>query len=202
MNNDDTPLAGIAEVRDASRLVVSLRKDPLVRASLRAFTSSSFAKIDVPATLQEIRSLPSLCEMPAFNLEGTDGLVASAEWRVRCRNDRVRIVAILSDLRESLNRVKRMIRLLRPHLREKLEGQPAKAADEVIAVALDPIYSSIEDFRDAMTTCEEALAMVDETRSTIDALFYLHKQNVFMTGNSDDPEKSPRFVKQNRNRHG
>lgn len=188
-------MSAIATALNASASVRAVRTDPVVTAVVKSFLGRSGLHADVDAIRAEVRSFRSLQALPVFNLEGTDGLETAAEWRVICRNDRVRCVILTDDLRDITGRVKRMMRVLKPHLREILLAQPAKAADEIIAVALDPIVSSLEDYKDLMATISEAINMIDETRTTIDALFHLHKQHVFITAATNDPEKESAFKK-------
>lgn len=185
----DATMTAIATALNVSASVREVKNDPVVSAVVKSFLGRSALHADVDATRAEIRAFRSLQALPTFNMEGTDGLEAAAEWRVVCRNDRVRCLALMDDLRDITGRVKRMMRVLKPHLREILSAQPAKAADEIIAVALDPIFSSLEDYKDLMVSLSEAIDMIDETRSTLDALFNLHKQHVFITAATYDPEK-------------
>ena len=185
----DEKMSAIAGAINASKAVRDVKTDGIVSAVMKGFTSRNSFHVDTDALLQEMRNFRSCKPLPNFQLEGSDSLATATEWRVLCRNDRARCIAIMDDLRDASGRVKRMFRILKPHLREVLHDQAAKAADEIIAVALDPMFSTLEDYKDLMTTCSEAIGTIDDTHRTLDALFSLHKQHVFLTGATIDPEK-------------
>lgn len=189
MTDKEEKMSAIAGVMDASLKVRTIRTDPNIAAMLANFVKRSNLHIDLRKTLDSMRALKSVASMPVFEIEGTDALASAAEWRIQARNDRAFCIGQLRDLRELNARVKRMMRVMRPYLRELLDDVSIKAADEIISVALDPIFTTLETYQEAIDAIKDTMTVIDDTADTISAWFNVHKQHVFLTRNTHDPEE-------------
>ena len=189
----------VQSVMSETAMVRSVRENENVAVALAAFKKNTIYFVNYEAIRSELQVMRSQEIMKGLMIEGTGGIEDANNLRTACRNDRVRCMEILRNIRALRTKVNRYLRMLRPYLREVLgDAKRAKTEDDVIMVALDPLYFALDSYAIIKEDVEDVIRIIDDTLSAIDSWFYLHKQHVFLTRNTHDPDKEPEAPRRRR----